>query len=162
MAVELESHIRNLIAKQLHPGLRYRCLLFQAGDLRMLSAVAEVAAKVINSDWTQTPEVIGYKQFLDEVGGWPGSKVLGYLEERVHEKPVVMVGPLHFLDFWSVQSQGVFWKFLASFSSGPGIIITDVLRTEGVDGPFSLINRVGGSDLRYLKSRLALTESSTA
>ena len=160
MAVDLESHVENLIAKQLHPSLRYRCLLLQSGDMRVISAVAKHAAQAIATAWTAKPEIIEYKQFLDEVGGWSCSTVLAHLEERVHDKPVVLVGPLHFLDFWSIQTQGVFWKYLAGFSSGPGIIVTDVHRTEGVDGPFSLINRIGGTDLRYLKSRLALTESS--
>jgi hypothetical protein len=162
VAVDLESHVNSLIAKQLHRDLRYRCLLLQSSDLQVLSAAAEHAAQAIATGWGMKPEVIEYRQFLDEVGGWSGTMVLGYLEERVHSKPVVIVGPLHFLDFWSAQTQGVFWKYLASFSSGPGIVLTDVLRTEGVDGPFFLINRIGGIDLRYLKSRLALTESSPA
>jgi hypothetical protein len=152
--------VQALIAKQLHPSLRYRCLLLQSGDLRVLAAVAEHAARVLSSNGTAKPEVIEYKQFLDDVGGWSCSSVLAHLEERVHDRPVVLVGPLHFLDFWSIQTQGAFWKYLAAFSSGPGIIVTDVLRTDSVDGPFSLINRIGGTDLRYLKSRLALTESS--
>jgi hypothetical protein len=152
--------VATLIAKQLHPGLRYRCLLLQSGDLRVLSAVAEHAVQAIATTWEAKPEVIEYKQYLDDVGGWSCSAVLASLEERVHDRSVVLVGPLHFLDFWSIQTQGSFWKYLAGFSSGPGIVVTDVLRTDGVDGPFSLINRIGGTDLRYLKSRLALTESS--
>jgi hypothetical protein len=47
---------------------------------------------------------------------------------------------------------------LAGFTHGPGIIVVDTPRAEAVEGPFRMVGRIPGTDVRYLKSRLASTQ----
>jgi hypothetical protein len=151
-----QDKIGTLIAAQLAPQLRYRCLVMQTSDIPVLSAVCESAIASAAS-LGETPSLIDYTDLFDEVGALSCNAVLERLEVAA-TCPVVMAGPLHFLDYWSEQVQGSFWKFLAGFTHGPGIIVVDTPRDGSVEGPFRIVGRILGTDVRYLKSRLASTQ----
>ena len=55
-------------------------------------------------------------------------------------------------------SFAVFWQSLASFSEGLGIILVDVLRNEGIEGPYRVVGKLADMDIRLLKSRLSLSQ----
>jgi hypothetical protein len=90
-------------------------------------------------------------------GALPCSAVLELIDAASGSDPV-LTGPLHFLAYWSVQMQGAFWKHLAGFTHGPGIIVIDTPREEMVEGPFRFLGKIPGTEVRYLKSRLASTQ----
>ena len=52
------------------------------------------------------------------------------------DKAILLAGPLHFIDYWTPGVQEGFWSFLSLYSRGPGIVAVDILRTEGIEGPF--------------------------
>jgi len=151
-----QDRIGTLVAAQLAPRLRYRCLVLQTCEMPVLSAVCE-SAIVSASSIGETPYLIDYMDLFDEIGALSCNAVIQRLEVAA-TSPVVMAGPLHCLDYWSEQMRGAFWKFLAGFTHGPGIIVVDTSRDEAVEGPFRMVGRIPGTDVRYLKSRLASTQ----
>ena len=65
-----------------------------------------------------------------------GSPHLTTLLELAESNTVFLAGPLNFLDYWSDQTRQVFWRTLAAFSSGPGILVTDTPRETAASGLF--------------------------
>jgi len=84
--------------------------------------------------------------------------VLGRIEAGAATHSMVIAGPLHFLDFWSDQTSAAFWRYLSGFTHGPGILVVDTLRENPVESGFRVVGRIPGTDVRYLKSRLASTQ----
>lgn len=162
MAVELnQEDVLKLIGSELKPTVRYRSLVIQSSDLLQLIALADFvssAALTLGPD----PKVFGYTEFFDEIGAISCSEVWERIQAAAAVYPVILTGPLHFLDYWSEPTRDVFWRALASFSSGPGIIAIDAPRNEGIDGPFRLAGKVGESDVRLLRSRLSLSQDRVA
>ena len=157
MALEVwQERIGILVAAQLAPRLRYRCLVLQTSELPVLSVVCESAIASAAS-LGGTPGLIEYTDLFDDIGALSCNAVIERLGVAA-TAPVVMAGPLHYLDYWSEHMRGAFWKFLAGFTHGPGIIVVDTPRDEAVEGPFRMIGRIPGTDVRYLKSRLASTQ----
>jgi hypothetical protein len=158
MAIEVwQDKISTLIAAQLAPRLRYRCLVLQTGEMPVLSAVCQSAIDSAAS-LGESPKVIDYSDLFDDIGALSCNAVIERLEAAAATSPVVLAGPLHYLDYWSEQMRGAFWKFLAGFTHGPGIIVVDTPRAEAVEGPFRMVGRIPGTEVRYLKSRLASTQ----
>jgi hypothetical protein len=105
-----------------------------------------------------SPKVIDYADLFDDIGALSCNAVIERIEAVAASWPVVLAGPVHYLDYWSEQVRGAFWKFLAGFTHGPGIIVVDTPRAEAIEGPFRMVGRISGTDVRYLKSRLASTQ----
>ena len=84
--------------------------------------------------------------------------VIGRIEEVATSRPVILAGPLHYVDYWSEQVSTGFWRYLAAFMSGPGIIVIDALRETVVESAFRVVGRLAVADVRYLKSRLTATQ----
>jgi len=157
MAVDLRDRVFGLIQTQLAGKLRYRCLVFQSSDLAVLAKVSEFSqegAPVLGAN----AEVIPYLDLIDDVGALSCAKVLERIDGVCGTSPLVLAGPLNFLNYWSDQMQGAFWKHLAGFTHGPGIIVIDTPRDDVSEGPFRLVAKIPGTDVRYLKSRLASTQ----
>lgn len=155
MGVEL-SHDKlvALIGSQLERRLRYRCLLLQCGDIGILSHLIQRsidAMKILGTDVC----VLEYSDQFDTVGALSCNVVLERIEAGAPASPMVLAGPLHFLDFWSEQTSAAFWRYLSGFTCGPGILVVDTPRETAVDSAFRVIGRIPGTDIRYLKSRLA-------
>ena len=110
--------------------------------------------------------VLQRKQKL-AIWGWakPGETVtvqIANIKSVSFKRPLLISGPLHFLDYWSPAVRSVFWKFLATFSNGPGIIATDVFRNEALLGPLQTVEGFARPDVRCLKSRLEITQDRLA
>lgn len=155
MAVGL-SHdkLAALIDAQLDRRLRYRCLVLQCGNIEILSHVIQQSIDVMRTLGTDM-RVLEYTEQFDTVGALSCSAVLERIGAQAAAHPMVLAGPLHFLDFWSDQTSGAFWKYLAGFTHGPGILIVDTPRETAVESAFRVVGRIPGTDIRYLKSRLA-------
>jgi hypothetical protein len=157
MAVDLREKMLALIQSQLDRKLRYRCLVLQTADVGVLSRLSDYA-KEFASALGEGARVIPYASFIDDVGAMSCNKVIETIDGICGASPLVLAGPLNFLNYWSEQMQGAFWKHLAGFTHGPGIIVSDTPREDVSEGPFRLVAKIPGTDIRYLKSRLASTQ----
>ena len=157
MAIEaLSEQITALLAEQLHPRLRYRCLMLQCGDIPMLSRLCELT--IAAASRAGNPKVLEYADQFDDIGAVSCRTVIARIEEAASGRPVILAGPLHYVDYWSEQVCTGFWRYLAAFMSGPGIVVIDAPRDTVVDSAFRIVGRLQTADVRYLKSRLAATQ----
>ena len=85
-------------------------------------------------------------------------KARGNVLDAGKDKAVVLAGPLHYMDYWTAGVQEGFWNFLALYSRGPGVVVVDIPRTEGVEGPFVARGVVPCTEIRFLRPRLVATE----
>jgi hypothetical protein len=162
MAVNLAiQDVARLISVELAPMVRYRSLVIQSSDMLELSSLAESVFEASHSLGSE-PRVFEYSEFFDDVGAVSCDETCERIGKVAQTQPVILAGPLHFLDFWSEATRDVFWRTLASFSSGPGIVVVDTPRNEGIEGPFRLIGRLNDTDIRVLKSRLSVTQDRVA
>ena len=160
----LENHnpdTLSVLKEALSPVARYRCIVFQAGELARIQVLSEAMADGI-SFLGKAPVRLAAVDFLDDVGALACGDVLARIDSLAKESPVVLIGPLHFLDYWSHAIQAGFWAHLASFTKGPGIVVLDALRTRGIDGRFAVYHSLPKFRVRVLKSRLCVTEASAS
>lgn len=162
MAIDVQpNQTLALLKHYLDERLRYRCLVIQGNDISLLSQVSHQ----IHSDFdvfnAQVQEIEAVDQF-DAVGALSCNSLIEKIKSIAFGSPVLITGPLHFLDYWSPSVRMVFWNFLAAFSNGPGIVVTDVFRTETVLGPFQSVDGFSRTDLRCFKSRLESTQDQLA
>lgn len=159
MALDAQfAKIKGVLLATLTPDVRYRCLVFQVSDLAVLASLSDVLTASVFPGSPGKPVDISYLSFLDDVGAFSCEAVLDEIGRHAKTAPVVLIGPLHFLDYWSSSLQATFWAHLASFTEGPGIIVIDTLRTKGIDGRFVICDFVSELQIRILRSRLAATE----
>jgi hypothetical protein len=162
MAVDVQPNQTLALMKQyLDDRLRYRCIVIQGSDISLLSQVSHQIQSASDIFSAQLQEIDALDQF-DAVGAPSCNAFIEKVKSIAFVSPVLLTGPLHFLDYWSPSVRMVFWNFLAAFSNGPGIIVTDVFRTETVLGPFQAVDGFNRTDLRCLKSRLELTQDRLA
>lgn len=162
MAVELSREdVAALVAVELASSVRYRVLVLQSSDMSELARLVDYAFAA-SSALGSNPYLLDSLEFFDDIGAISCDSAWERISEAAKTRPIVLAGPLHFLDFWSDVTRNAFWRTLASFSSGPGILVVDVPRTDGIEGPFRLVGRVGDTDIRLLKSRLSVTQDSVA
>ena len=127
----------------------------------VLSSLCEhviVAAQALGDD----VKVLEASQQFDDVGALSCDAILSKVDALATGHPLVLAGPLHFLDYWSEQVRGRFWRYFATFSSGDGIVIADSFRTGAVLGPFQVVESLPRGDVRCLKSRLESTQDRLA
>ncbi len=162
MAIDVQlSQTVTMLRQYLDERLRYRCLVIQGNDISLLSQVSHQVHGASDVFGCPIKEIDAIEQF-DEVGALSCNSVIEKIKSLAFSNPVLISGPLHFLDYWSPSVRIVFWNFLATFSNGPGIIVTDVFRTETVLGPFQSVDGFCRTDLRCLKSRLEFTQDRLA
>ncbi len=135
MGIKNRKQIISIIEKQLCSDLRYRCLLFQSDDISVFPDICESASEAIEK-LGQTPNLIDTIQMQDDVGAYSCNKVTAQILNGSSKNILILSGPLHFLDYWSKQEQSSFWGHLACTENSLGIIIIDVIRTEGVQETF--------------------------
>ena len=162
MAVDLDIDAMSaVVAAYLDKRLRYRCLVIQSKDMTILSRLCEnaiVAAQSLGNDVA----VLEASQQFDDIGALSCDALVAKLDSKASDHPVVVAGPLHFLDYWSERIRARFWRYFAAFSSGPGIVVTDSFRTDAILGPFQVVDGFARSDIRCLKSRLESTQDRLA
>jgi len=154
MALEIElTETIALIQRHLPERARYRCLVIQGKDISVLSNVLEQIVEAAEILGYELEEMDALKQF-DAIGALSCASLIENIKTVSYKKTLVVSGPLHFLDYWSTAVRSVFWKFLAAFSNGPGIIVTDAFRNEAIVGPLQTVEGFARPGLRCLKSRL--------
>lgn len=159
MAVDIgwASQVSSVVSAQLNRRLRYRCLVFQSADVVTLGEVRNAVCGSLTS-FGDPVRVVEYQDQFDAVGALSCDSVLERVAAAATASPVVLAGPLHYLDYWSEQVATAFWRFLGGFTGGPGIVALDGPREQGIEGAFRIVGRIRGTDIRYLKSRLASTQ----
>jgi hypothetical protein len=162
MAIDVQPNQTHALLKQyLDDRLRYRCLVIQGNDISILSQVSHQVHSAFDVLKGQVQEIDAIDQF-DAVGALSCNYLIDKIKALAFSSPVLITGPLHFLDYWSPSVRMIYWNFLSAFSNGPGIVVTDVFRTETVLGPFQSVDGFGRTDLRCLKSRLEFTQDRLA
>jgi hypothetical protein len=162
MAVELtREDVVGLVKSELGPKVRYRALVVQSADMAELGRLTDYALEAA-ADLGPGPQVFDYSNFFDSIGAISCDEAWSRIRAAAIDRPVLLSGPLHFLDYWSDATRDVFWRALASFSSGFGIIVVDAPRTEGIEGPFRLTGKLGETDVRILISRLSVSQDRVA
>lgn len=157
MALTVDANeIRRLIAMELAPQVRYRVLVMQCADMAELGNLVERVSSTLQAIG-KAPRVFDFSDFFDSVGAISCEQAWDRIESAASQ-PLILAGPLHFLDYWSEATRDVFWRSLASYSSGSGIVVIDAPRNEGIEGPFRLIGRIADSEIRLLKSRLSVVQ----
>jgi hypothetical protein len=157
MAITLQGEdINTLVARELSERARYRCLVLQSSDMNTLQSLREAAIAAVTNCLGQ-PQALRYADFFDNVGALSCNDVCIMIDDVATTTPVILVGPLHFLDYWTETIRSVFWNFLSTYSKGPGIVVIDSPRLDSIEGPFRVAGQVGGSRVRYLRSRLAVS-----
>ena len=158
MAVStLRDNVGRVLFTQLNPRLRYRCLVVQSPDLQLIKEVQLYLEEIIREKNGKFTIIDGNKQF-DAVGAVACQDLLATITSASKGEFVIIAGPLHFLDYWSRQIRSAFWSSLATVTSGAGIIVLDVPREAESDEVFRVVGQISGTDARYLKSRLAITQ----
>lgn len=152
------SVLVNVVEKQLHPDMRYKCLLIQTNNPSFFSPICEFVAKGFNNLGSKV-DVLDSNQMQDDVGAYSSSKVISDLMKASINIPLILSGPLHFLDYWTERQIYYFWGSLASLESSRGLVLVDVIRIGEVQGIFNVVGRIHGTDVRFLKSRRALMEA---
>jgi hypothetical protein len=158
MAVtSLRDQLARLVRAELNLTRRYRCLILQANRFDVLSSLCEHLPFAL-SDARKASSVLAWEGFFDQVGAMAADSARARINTTGTTAAVVLAGPLHFVDYWTPGVQEGFWNFLSLYSRGPGIVVVDILRTEGVEGPFVARGVIPGTDIRFLRPRLVATE----
>jgi hypothetical protein len=155
--ISLQDRIGKLVASELNPGRRYRCLVLQSDRIDLLARLCDYVPSALGTQGN-VPAILGWEAFFDEVGAISSDEVRGRIMAVGRESPVVLAGPLHYVDYWTSGVQDGFWSFLSLYSRGPGVVVVDIPRTEGVEGPFVARGTIPGTEIRYLRPRLVATE----
>ena len=156
----LRDHVCRLVASEMSPGRRYRCLILQAADLAILARLSEHVRLALGG-MGREPHVVGWESFFDAIGALSCDAVRAHIGAVGRHSAVVLVGPLHYVDYWTAGVQDSFWSFLSMYSQGPGVVVVDTPRTEGVEGPFVARGTIPGTEIRHLRPRLVVTEAAS-
>jgi len=159
MAMKIDrEQIKGAVTEHLARSRRYRCLILQTRQLPSFPDLLTATLDAAEALGLVTEQFDFARQF-DEVGAVSCEEVANAIETWACSRLFVLVGPLHFIDYWSKDVQGRFWMNLAGFSEGEGgIVVLDAYRTDGVIGPFCVVDRVLSGGIRSLKSRLEATQ----
>jgi hypothetical protein len=157
MAINLPQQLGTLLAKELNPVRRYRCLVLQSDRLDVQARLCDYLPGAIRTLGWETA-VLAWDGFFDKVGAISADNAKNNVLAAGIDRAVVLAGPLHYMDYWTAGVQEGFWNFLALYSRGPGVVVVDIPRTEGVEGPFVARGVVPGTEIRFLRPRLVATE----
>ncbi|MBX3399561.1 MAG: hypothetical protein KF873_12530 [Gemmataceae bacterium] len=153
----LSDQVARLFAGELNPARRYRCLILQTDRLDLLDRLCACAPRAL-APLGKPVRSLSWDTFFDSVGAISATTAKENILAAGKENFVVLVGPLHFIDYWTSGVQEGFWNFLSLYSHGPGVVVIDVLRTEGVEGPFVARGVIPGTEIRFQRPRLVATE----
>jgi hypothetical protein len=157
----LRDQLVRLVTNELNASRRYRCLILQTDRLDIQSKICDFLPDVMSGLGIQSV-VLSWESYFDSVGAISADSTRTKMLTAGKEKAIILSGPLHFVDYWTAGVQEAFWNFLSLYSRGPGIVVVDIHRTEGVEGPFVARGVVTGTDIRFLRPRLvAMGESFT-
>jgi hypothetical protein len=153
----LQEKLAHLVAQELNSARRYRCLVLQTADLRLMAYLVEQATSLLTTS-ERGATVLPWEMFFDQVGALSSEDVRTHVLAPGRSNTVLLAGPLHYVDYWTGGVQDGFWNFMSLYSHGPGVVLFDTPRSEGVEGPFIPRGTIAGTDIRYLRPRLVATE----
>lgn len=156
----LRNQLVRLVSAELNPSRRYRCLILQSDRLVVQSRLCEYLPYAL-SQAGKSIGVLAWEEFFDHVGAMAADSAKSIIRSAGRSDAVLLSGPLHFVDYWTPAVQEGFWSFLSLYSWGPGVVVVDVPRSEGVEGPFVARGVISGTDIRFLRPRLVATEETT-
>lgn len=156
----LQDLVNKLVARELSPSRRYRCLVLQTERLDQQARLHDCLPAAINALGWQCG-VLPWDRFFDTVGALSSDTARDLVLATGNGRAVILPGPLHYVDYWTAGVQEGFWSFLSLYSRGPGIVVVDIPRTEGVEGPFVARGILSGTDVRFLRPRLVATEEAS-
>lgn len=156
----LQESVNKLVARELSPTRRYRCLVLQTERLDQQARLCDCLHAAIDALGRQSG-VLPWDRFFDAVGALSSDTVREMVVATGKDRAVVLPGPLHYIDYWTVGVQEGFWSFLSLYSRGPGVVVVDIPRTEGVEGPFVARGILAGTDVRFLRPRLVAMEEAS-
>lgn len=154
------EQVGRLVARELNPARRYRCLILQSDRLDVQARLIDCIPDALTALGWQS-SVLPWERFFDSVGAISADTARDSVLANGKDHAVVLAGPLHFMDYWTSGVQDGFWSFLSLYSRGPGVVIVDVPRTEGVEGSFVARGVITGTDVRFLRPRLVATEEAS-
>lgn len=155
-----QENISRSIIKLLNKDLRYRCLILQSNYLPVLDTVRK-NFEYVSSHFKASYHYLKSLELFDEIGAKSCSDVMEITKEKSKDSLLLLEGPLHFLTFWSNNSQKNFWGFLSTFTQGPGVVILDVVRNSKFKEDFEAIGKSTCGRVLFWKSRLSITEIKT-
>ena len=156
--ITLRDQVARLLGVELNSTRRYRCLVLQSDRIDLLDRLRECLPSALVMAG-KPPCVLDWEEFFDSVGAIAADTVKENILAAGKDKAVLLTGPLHFIDYWTAGVQEGFWNFLSLYSRGPGIVALDILRTEGIEGPFVARGVISGTEIRFLRPRLVATEA---
>lgn len=156
----LQYVVNRLVARELNPARRYRCLVLHTESLDQQARLCDCLPAAVNALGLQCV-VLPWDRFFDTIGALSSDTVRDTVVANGKDRAVVLPGPLHYIDYWTAGVQEGFWNFLSLYSRGPGIVVVDIPRTEGVEGPFVARSILAGTDVRFLRPRLVATEEAS-
>lgn len=154
----LRDQIARLVSAELNPVRRYRCLVLQTDRIDLIDRLRECLPSVLMRA-EKPPGVLEWEEFFDSVGAIAADTARENILAAGMDRAILLAGPLHFIDYWTAGVQEGFWSFLSLYSRGPGIVAVDILRTEGIEGPFVARGVIPGTEIRFLRPRLVATEA---
>jgi len=152
----LQEQLERLVASELNPNRRYRCLVLQCDRLDLIGRLCDALPLVFGL--LGKPAILGWESFFDSIGALSSDDARSAIMAAGKDSPVLLTGPLHYVDYWTSGVQEGFWNFLSLYSRGPGVVAIDIPRTEGVEGPFVARGTIAGTEIRFLRPRLVATE----
>lgn len=155
--ISFQQELDKLVAGELSLRRRYRCLILQSDRIDVLGRLCECLPSAFGAIG-KAPILLSWEDFFDAVGAISSDEARGRITTAGNESPVVLAGPLHYVDYWTSGVQNAFWSFLSLYSKGPGVVVVDVPRSEAIEGPFLARGTIRGTEIRYLRPRLVATE----
>jgi len=153
----VQSALSHAIITHFKRRERYSALLLQSHELSTLRWINAMAPRVLKQV-SPSPSIIDARSLLDRQGGLACDIALKRIMDSADERCVLLAGPLNVVDYWAVQTRLVFWRTLATYVGDPGILITDTVREVSTRPQFRVFRHLAGSDVQFLRSRLAANE----
>lgn len=158
MAIKLfREQIENLVIREFHHLRRYQVLVIQANCFDTL-AEANAALSSAFMRHKAEPIIFGWDNFFDRVGAISCTAAISIINKAAVAAPVIITGPLHFIDYWSLTVQESFWSYFSEYSMGSGIVFLDIQRPECVEPSFISRGIISGTEIRFLRSCLVARE----
>lgn len=153
-----QDNINRSILKFLNKDLRYRCLILQSNYLSILDTISK-NFEYVSNQFGANYYCLKYLELFDEIGAKSCSDVIDVTKKKSNNSLLLLEGPLHFITFWSNNSQSRFWGFLSTLARGPGVVILDVVRNSIFEEDFDAIGKSTCGRVLFWKSRLSIMET---
>ena len=127
MAIKiLREQIENLVIREFNPLRRYQTLVIQANCFDTLAEISAALSSAFLRHKAE-PIIYGWDKFFDRVGAISCTAAISFINTAASTAPVIITGPLHFIDYWSFSVQESFWGYFSEYSLGSGIVFASLV-----------------------------------